>query len=72
MSAPHKKASSWTPEAFDTSTTQQSQYITSSRGRRAIASLWAASRAVNGAALTPDDIAVIREAMAEIEKVVQS
>lgn len=69
MSAPHKKASSRTPEAFDTNTTQQSQYITSSRGRRAIASLWNASRVIDGAALTEDDLALIREALAEIAEV---
>ncbi|MBU2801052.1 hypothetical protein HFV02_02045 [Acidithiobacillus caldus] len=71
MSAPHKKASSRTPEAFDTNTTQQSKYITSSRGRRAIASLWNASRVISGAALTADDLALIREAVNEIVGVIE-
>lgn len=41
-------------------------YSTSKRGRRAIASLWAASRAVNGALLTADDLALIHEVLNEI------
>ena len=45
-------------------------YSTSKRGRRAIASLWNASRTVSGAALTDDDLALIAEALTEIAKAV--
>ena len=45
-------------------------YSTSKRGRRAIASLWNASRTVSGAALTDDDLALIAEALAEIARAV--
>ena len=45
-------------------------YSTSKRGRRAIASLWNASRTVSGAALTDDDLSLVREALAEIAKAV--
>lgn len=48
----------------------QPLYSTSKRGRRAIASLWNASRTVTGALLTGDDLALIREALAEIGKAV--
>lgn len=41
-------------------------YCTSKRGRRAIASLWNASRTVSGALLTDDDLALITEALTEI------
>ncbi len=44
---------------------------TSPKGRRAVTSLWYAIRALNGAALTHDDLALIREALAEIAKAVQ-
>ena len=49
----------------------QPPYSTSKRGRRAIASLWNASRTVSGAALTDDDLALIAEALAEIAEVLQ-
>lgn len=52
--------------------TQPAHYITTKRGRRAIASLWNASRTVSGAALTADDLALIREALSEIAQAVQS
>ena len=39
---------------------------TSAKGRRAVTSLWFAIRTLNGAALTADDLALIREALAEI------
>jgi len=45
-------------------------YSTSKRGRRAIASLWHASRTVSGALLTSDDLALIFEALAEIAQAV--
>ncbi len=44
----------------------QPHYSTSKRGRRAIASLWNASRTISGALLTADDLALVREALAEI------
>ena len=74
MSSPHEKAPGRNPEAFDTSINQpeKSSTETSSRGRRAATSLWFAVRTLTGAALTTDDIAIIREAMAEIGKAVQS
>ncbi len=55
------------------STNQQSNSITftSSKGRRAVTSLWFAIRTLNGAALTPDDFALIREALAEIAEVLE-
>lgn len=62
MSAAHKKAPADT-EALDNIT---ESYCTSQKGRRAINHLWTASRAVYGAALTPDDCELIREALAEI------
>jgi len=43
---------------------------TTKRGRRAIASLWNASRTVSGALLTADDLALINEALAEIAQAV--
>lgn len=43
---------------------------TSAKGRRAVTSLWYAIRTINGAALTEDDLALIREALAEIAKAV--
>jgi len=46
-------------------------YSTSKRGRRAIASLWNASRTVSGALLTTDDLALITEALSEIAQAVQ-
>ncbi|MBU2749878.1 MULTISPECIES: hypothetical protein [Acidithiobacillus] len=45
-------------------------YCTSKRGRRAIASLWNASRTVSGAALTGDDLALINEVLAEIRSAI--
>jgi len=45
-------------------------YSTSKRGRRAIASLWNASRTVSGALLTADDLALIREALTEIRNTI--
>jgi hypothetical protein len=47
-------------------------YSTSKRGRRAIASLWHASRTVSGTLLTGDDLALIHEALTEIARAVQS
>ncbi|MBU2839394.1 hypothetical protein HF670_07420 [Acidithiobacillus thiooxidans] len=46
-------------------------YSTSIKGRRAITHLWTASRAVQGAALTLDDRALIAEALAEISGVLK-
>ena len=57
-----------TPEEIQTVNTHI--YSTSKRGRRAIASLWNASRTVSGAALTDDDLALIAEALAEIAQAV--
>ena len=54
-----------------TETAPDKDYSTSKRGRRAIASLWNASRTVTGALLTADDLALIREALAEIAEVIQ-
>ena len=65
MRVADKKAPASEAEAYH-STIQPDQYITSQRGRRAIASLWNASRTVSGALLTADDLALIREALAEI------
>lgn len=48
----------------------QPPYSTSKRGRRAIASLWNASRTVSGALLTGDDLALIREALTEIRNTI--
>lgn len=70
MSAPNKKAPGDQPGASH-NTIQPDQYITSSRGRRAIASLWNASRIVSGALLTSDDLALITEALTEIAKAVR-
>ena len=53
------------------SPTQGHITTTSAKGRRAIASLWNASRTVSGAALTDDDLALIREALAEIAGVLK-
>ena len=57
--------------ATEAAQNNQPLYSTSKRGRRAIASLWNASRTVSGAALTGDDLALIAEALAEIGKAVQ-
>lgn len=69
MSAPDIKAPGRNPGALH-STKLPEQYITTQRGRRAIASLWNASRTVSGAALTGDDLALITEALTEITKAV--
>ncbi len=71
MTAAQRKAPGGNPEASH-SNIQPDQYITTPRGRRAIASLWNASRIVNGALLTSDDLALIAEALTEIAKAVQS
>lgn len=44
---------------------------TSSKGRRAVTSLWYAIRTINGALLTADDLALITEALSEIAQAVQ-
>ncbi len=62
-----KKASPYRKPAPD----KEQFTTTSSKGRRAIASLWNASRTVTGALLTGDDLALIREALAEISAVLQ-
>ncbi len=68
MSAAKKKAPGCNPEALHSTINQpeKSSTETTPRGRRAATSLWFAVRTLTGAALTPDDIAIIREAMAEI------
>jgi hypothetical protein len=43
---------------------------TSSKGRRAVTSLWYAIRTINGALLTADDLALIREALTEIRTII--
>ncbi|BBF66700.1 MULTISPECIES: hypothetical protein [Acidithiobacillus] len=63
MSAAQKKTGAGTPAAHSNTLAQKH---TSPRGRRAIFHLWTASRAVQHAALTADDLALIREALAEI------
>ena len=70
MRVADKKAPASEAEAYH-STIQPDQYITSQHGRRAIASLWNASRTVSGAALSQDDLSLIREALAEIAEVLQ-
>lgn len=67
MSGAKRKAAGGNPAASYSNNTQV--YVTSIRGRRAINHLWTASRAVTGAALTPDDKALIAEALAEIAEV---
>lgn len=66
MSAAQKKTGAGTPAAHSNTLAQKH---TSPRGRRAIFHLWTASRAVAGASLTPDDKALIREALSEIAEV---
>jgi hypothetical protein len=66
MSTANKKAPGRNPEALDNTI---ESYVTSPKGRRAIFHLWTASRAVAGASLTPDDKALIREALSEIAEV---
>ena len=44
---------------------------TSKRGRRAISSLWFAVRTIHGAQLTPDDLAILREALADLHGIVE-
>lgn len=70
MTAPNKKP----PAAIrrlPTATSNPISISPSSRGRRAIASLWNASRIVSGALLTSDDLALITEALTEIAKAVR-
>ncbi|MBU2801695.1 hypothetical protein HFV02_05380 [Acidithiobacillus caldus] len=49
------------------------EYVTTTtaKGRRATTSLWFAIRTLNGAALTPDDLALIREALIQIGEVLK-
>lgn len=68
MDAPNRKAPGRNPGAQHSTI---AKHNTSIRGRRAISHLWTASRAVQGASLTADDKALIGEAMAEIERMVQ-
>lgn len=70
MSATDKKAPGGNPGASH-SNDLPDQYITTIRGRRAISHLWTASRAASSAALTTDDTALIREALAEIAGVLK-
>ena len=57
--------------ATEVTPNNQPAYSTSKRGRRAIASLWNASRTIHDAQLTPDDLALITEALAEIAQAVR-
>jgi hypothetical protein len=41
--------------------------ITTKAGRRGASSLWSAIRTLNGAHLTPDDIAILSEALADLQ-----
>lgn len=66
MSTSNKKAPGRDPRASHNTI---ESYSTSIKGRRAISHLWTASRAVAGASLTPDDKALIAEALAEISGV---
>lgn len=50
---------------------QGNNTTTSSKGRRAVTSLWYAIRTINGALLTDDDLALVHEALAEISAVLQ-
>jgi hypothetical protein len=59
-----KKAPGRNPGA-DRSSNQQA-YFTTSRGRRAISSLWNAGRLISGAQLSVDDLGLIEEMLAEI------
>ncbi len=73
MSAPDRKASGRNPEALHSTINQPEKSITatSPKGRRAVTSLWYAIRTISGAALTPDDLALIYEALSEISEVLQ-
>ncbi|MDX5936440.1 hypothetical protein [Acidithiobacillus thiooxidans] len=69
MSAAHEKASGRNPEALHNSNNFQT-YSTTSRGRRAISSLWNAGRLISGAQLSEDDLALIGEMLTEIASMV--
>lgn len=69
VKAPNRKTPGRNPEASYSNITQA--YVTSIRGRRAINHLWTASRAAAGASLTPDDRALIQEALTEIAEVLR-
>ena len=62
-----KKASPYRKPAPD----KEQFTTTSSKGRRAVTSLWYAIRTINGALLTDDDLALVHEALAEISAVLQ-
>jgi queuine/archaeosine tRNA-ribosyltransferase len=62
-----KKASPYSKPAPD----KDHCTTTTSKGRRAVTSLWYAIRTINGALLTADDLALIREALTEIRSAIE-
>lgn len=68
MTAAHEKAPAGT-EAIDNNINLQI-YSTTSRGRRAISSLWTTARLISGAQLSDDDLSLINEMLEEIGSMV--
>ncbi len=64
MSPTNKKAAS--PRQGEAASENAPVTYTTPRGRRATTSLWFALRTLSGAALSPDDIGLLREALAEL------
>lgn len=71
MTTSKRKAPGDQPGALDSTNQHQQHTTTSAKGRRATTSLWFAIRTLNGAALTPDDLALIREALIQIGEVLK-
>jgi hypothetical protein len=61
-----KKASPYSKPAPDQG---HDNTITTKAGRRGASSLWSAIRTLNGAHLTPDDIAILSEALADLSAI---
>lgn len=63
-----KKASPYSKPAPDK---DHSTTITTKAGRRGASSLWYAERTLIGKQLTPDDIAILSEALADLQAILE-